>query len=139
MSVEFEDNNTTMKLLAINALPRLHATPIASVCVERSSVIVEADNEFEQRIHFVLRPYQALRMTTADCFMLPIGVIINPQIVVEVVESEWISELEHNLSIVDETATFLTKARHFLFPLQDDFLEVIAWDITVIQGPYIKV
>jgi hypothetical protein len=32
---------------------------------------------------------------------------------------------------VDETGTFMGKARHFILPLQDDFLEVVAWDITM--------
>lgn len=121
--------NNTMKLLSIPTLPKLHSTPLATVRVENSSVIVEADDEHEQRIQFVLRPYQALRMTTADCFVVPSGVAIKPQVVAEVVDSEWITDLKSSLSTVDETATFLNKARHFLIPLQDDFLEVVAWDI----------
>ena len=118
-----------MKLLTIPTLPRLHTTPLAVVRVENSRVIVEADDEHERRIQFVLRPYQALRMTTADCFMPPSGVAIKPQVVTEVVDSEWITDLKRSLSTVDETATFLNKARHFLIPLQDDFLEVVAWEI----------
>lgn len=118
-----------MKLLAIPTLPKLYTAPLATVRVENSSVIVEADDEHEQRIQFVLQPYQALRMTTADCFMLPSGVNIIPKTICEVVDSEWISDLKRVLSVTDETATFLNKAHHYLFPFQDDFLEVVAWEI----------
>lgn len=132
---QFEsEGNDIMKLLTIPILPRLHTTPLAAVHVENSSVIVEADDEDERRIQFVLRPYQALRMTTADCFRLPSEVVINPQAVTEVIDSEWITDLKHNLSMGDKTATFLNKARHFLIPLQDDFLEVVAWEITASEA-----
>jgi len=101
------------------------------VRLEEGSVIVEADDEQEQRIQIIMGPYQAMRMTTADCFILPPGTNIIPKTVYEVSESEWISDLKRVLSVTDETATFLNKAHHYLFPLQDDFLEVVAWDITV--------
>lgn len=68
-------------------------------------------------------------MTTADCFSLPEGVSLKPNEVIEVLDSQWIHELKANLSRVDETATFMSQARHFVFPLQDDILEVIAWGI----------
>jgi hypothetical protein len=118
-----------MKLLVLDNLPKLHTTPLSSVRVENSGVIVEVDDEHEQRIQFVMRPYQAVRMTTADCFLLPPGVSIKPQMVCEIADSEWIAELKHSLSVVNETGTFLNKAHHYLFPLQDDFLEVVAWGI----------
>ena len=120
-----------MKLLSLDFLPKLHTTPLSSVQVKNSGVIVEVDDEHERRVRFVLRPYQALRMTTADCFILPAEIRIKPQLVCEIVDSEWIAELKHNLSFIDESATFLQKAHHYLFPLQDDFLEIVAWDINV--------
>ena len=120
-----------MRLLAIPSFPRLNTTPLASVRLEEGSVIVEADDEQEQRIQIIMGPYQAMRITTADCFTLPPGTNIIPKTVCEVSESEWISDLKRVLSVTDETATFLNKAHHYLFPLQDDFLEVVAWDIAV--------
>lgn len=118
-----------MKLIALEGLPRLHKTPLGSVRVEKAGVFVEVDDEHEERIQFVLRPYQAVRMTTADCFTLPPGVCILPQVICEIANSEWIADLKRRLALVDETATFLTKAHHYIFPLQDDFLEVVAWGI----------
>ena len=71
-----------------------------------------------------------MRMITADCFALPDGVALLPNTVMEVLNSSWIAELTRSLKRVDETATFMGKARHFILPLQDDFLEVVAWNIT---------
>ncbi|MCC6322745.1 MAG: hypothetical protein IT438_15055 [Phycisphaerales bacterium] len=102
---------------------------MGSVRVENSGVVVEVDDEREQRIQFTLRPYQAMRMTTADCFMLPPGIAIKPQMVCEMVDSEWITDLKRSLSIVDKTSTFLNNAHHYIIPLQDEFLEVVAWGI----------
>ncbi len=119
-----------MRTVELQELLKLNTTPLAVVRIENSSVIVEADDEQEQRIRFIMRPYQALRMTTADCFMVPEGVAMRPNRVVEVLDSVWLQELKRNLSVVDATATFMSKARHFIFPLQDDFLEVVAWGIT---------
>lgn len=124
-------DNNTMKLLAIPNLPRLNTTPLASVRLENGGVIVNVDDEQEQRVQIVMRPYQAMRMTTADCFMFSSGTNIIPKTICEVLESEWISDLKRILSVTDETATFLNRAHHYLFPLQDDFLEVVAWDIAV--------
>jgi hypothetical protein len=121
-----------MRITELLELTKLNTTPLAMVRVENSSVIVDADDEQEQRIRFVLSPYQALKMTTADCFSLPAKIVLRPNVVVEVLDSVWIQQLKHSLSLVDETATFMTKARHFVFPLQDDFLEVVAWGIAEI-------
>ena len=117
-----------MNLIPVENLPRLHVTPLASIQMKESCVVVEADDEAEKRIELLFQPYQALRVTTADCFVLPKGVSIVPQTVVEVVGSEWIAALKVNLRQVDETAKFMEKARHFIVPLQDDFLEVVAWN-----------
>src|ERR1700741_2485381 len=114
-----------MKLFALDTLPRLNTTPLSSVRGEEATVIVEADDEHEQRNQFVLKPYQALRMTTADCFVLPPGIRIEANVVYEIAGSAWIVDLKRSLSIVDETATSLNKAHHYLFPLGDVYLEVV--------------
>lgn len=118
-----------MKLLPVEDLPRLHTTPLAEVVVKENQVIAEADDAAERRWRFVFEPYQAVRVTTADCFSTPGGLTLIPQAVVEVADSEWIAELKASLTRIDHTATFMDKAHHFLLPLQDDFLEVVAWAV----------
>lgn len=119
-----------MRIVPVQNMPRLHTTPLASVQVRDAQVIADVDNEREERFRVVLEPYQAMRMISADCFDLPDGVALLPNTIMEVLNSEWIAELRKILSRVDETATFMEKARHFILPLQDDFLEVVAWNIT---------
>ena len=47
----------------------------------------------------------------------------------EVKNSSWIYELTKTLKMHDHDAQFMDQARHFLLPLQDDFLEIIAWTV----------
>ena len=110
-------------------LPRLHKTPLATIRVEEGRVVVEADDEQEERIRLVCQPFQALRVVTADCFDVPDGLMIRSGEVVEIRDSAWLAELTDALRRHDHGATFMEKARHFLLPLQDDFLEVVAWDV----------
>jgi hypothetical protein len=127
------------KLIELPHLRKLNVTPLALLQVQGASVIVDVDDEHEQRIRLILRPYQALRMTTADCFVSLEGLPLKPQLIMEVVASEWLEELKQNLRLVDSSATFMAKARHFVFPLQDDFLEVAAWDIELVACPQLAI
>lgn len=121
--------SSTIHLVPLPGIPRLHATPLASVHVESTRVVVEVDDESEHRVKLVFEPYQSVRVTTADCFALPEDLAIIPNTVVEVTNSRLVRELRAVQRRVDETALFMEKARHFLVPAQDDFIEVVAWDI----------
>ena len=114
----------------VAGLPRLHVTPVASVKCDAPRVVVDADNEQEKRIQLTFEPYQAMRMVTADCFYLPEGASIAPQTIVEIQNSEWVKELREASEEIDCEADFMNKARHFLLPLEDDFLEIVAWNVT---------
>lgn len=119
-----------MILIPIARLPKLHITPLATILIEASKVIVEADDEFENRIRLIFRPYQAVKVTTSDCFILKDTMHIIPQTIVKVDNSEWLNDFKKKLIIIDETANFLNNAIHYLLPLQDDFLEIISWEVT---------
>ena len=118
-----------MKFEPIQDVPRLHTTPLATIRIEYPRVVIEADDEHERRFRLLFEPYQALRVVTEDCFDTPGGLAIIPQTVVEVKDSRWVHELQSILVRNDHQATFLTKARHFLLPLQEDFLEIVAWNV----------
>ena len=105
-----------MNLIPVKNLPRLHVTPLASIQIKNSRVVVEVDDEAERRIELIFQPSQAVRMTTADCFVLPKGVSIVQQTLVEVLGSEWITTLKANLKRIDESGAFMEKARHFIIP-----------------------
>ena len=115
------------RLVPVEGVPRLHTTPLAVVSVRDARVEVEADDINERRVSLVFQPYQALLVTTSDCFDPPGP--MTPGVVVEVLQSEWVQKLKTQQARIDETATFMERARHFILPLQDDFAEVVAWSI----------
>ena len=121
-----------MNVLIVQNLPRLHTTPLPSIRIEESRVVVDLDDEFERRFQLVFQPYQGVRIITTDCFQVPTGMAEMPKAVVEILDSEWITDLKRNLKQTDETANFMEKSRHFIVPLQDKFLEVIAWSVAVV-------
>jgi hypothetical protein len=118
-----------MHFKPIENVPKLHVTPLAHIAVEFPKIIVDADDDQERRIRIIFEPYQAMQVITSDCYDTPGGLIIIPQTIVEIVDSEWIVDMKRALNLSDRTATFLEKSRHFLLPLQDDFLEIVAWGI----------
>ena len=122
-----------MKIVDVENAPRLHEVPLPLICIKKASVIVQLDDETEKRLQLEFSPYQGVRITTADCFKMPSGLPVIRRTIMEIQNSSWISELRDNLKNNDMTANFLDKSRHFLLPLGDDFLEVVAWDITSIQ------
>lgn len=95
---EFEDGDKVVTLLPLEDLPRLHTTPLGEVVVKENQVVVEADDAAERRWRFVFEPYQAVRVTTADCFSTPGRLTLIPQTIVEVGDSEWIVELKAALT-----------------------------------------
>ncbi|MGH2351656.1 MAG: hypothetical protein ACRDI2_10055 [Chloroflexota bacterium] len=123
-----------MRLVAVPDVPKLHTTPLAAVRVERSRVRVDLDDEEEQRLRLTFGPFQAVRVTTADCFLAPRGLRSVRQRVVEVVDSPWVEELRAAQRQIDHTATFMDRARHFLIPAPDGVIEVVAWGVQW-EGP----
>ncbi len=91
---------------------------------------MEVDNVDEGRVRLVFQPYQAVKVTTADCFVAPGDAQLVPNTVLEVLESNWVRSLRSRQERIDETAAFMDRARHFIVPLQDEFAEVVAWDVT---------
>ena len=118
-------------IIAVEGLPKLHKTPLASIICNAPKILVEADDKKESRIKFVFEPYQAVKITTFDCFSLLDGKPIIPQTVMEVRNSSWIEELRNTLKLTDCEAKFMNNSKHFLLPLGEDFLEVIAWNVEV--------
>src|SRR5687767_1650270 len=98
-----------MTIVPVQSIPRLHMTPLASIRVKDSRVIGDVDDEQEKRLSLVFHPYQAMRITMADCYALPDGVTFLPNTVMEVLHSSWTAELTRGLKQVDETATLMGK------------------------------
>jgi hypothetical protein len=115
--------------IPVGSLPKLNTTPLPEICIAKAEVQIEVDDVHERRIRLVFQPYQAVSVTTADCFDPPGEGSMIPNTVVEITHSRWIERLKAQQQRIDETAGFLEKARHFVIPLQDDFAEVVAWEV----------
>ncbi len=119
-----------MNWVALDALPRLHETPLPVINVNPPRMTLEADDQAERRVRLIFEPYQAVRVITADCFDVPQGLMLSvPWPVFECLNSPLIAELKQILARTDVTATFMNDTRHFLIPLRDDFLEVVAREV----------
>ena len=91
--------------------------------------IVEFDDVTEKRISLEFGSHQAIKITTIDCFDVN-SLLINGRLerrVLEVIDSEWVKELKKELWSHDHTATFMDKAHHYVLPLGDNIVEIIAW------------
>jgi hypothetical protein len=82
-------------------------------------------------IRLAFQPYQAMRLTTVDCFREPEGLPHRPEVVYWSSASPWIDELKASLAVIDRTADFMERALHFVIPAGDDVLEVIAWQVEI--------
>jgi hypothetical protein len=82
-------------------------------------------------IRLTFRPYQAMRLTTVDCYREPDELPHRPEVAYWTSASEWIDELKASLAVVDRTADFMDRAVHFVVPAGDDVLEVVAWQVEI--------
>lgn len=76
-------------------------------------------------------PLQALKITTIDCFdtfkyKFPSSESVPNRMFYQVVNSDWIKELAHDLREVDSDANFMNDANHYIIWDHDNFIEVIA-------------
>jgi hypothetical protein len=122
---------SSMKILRVPNIPKLNNTPLAMIRVRTGHLVVEADDEHENRVRLVFAPFQMVRITTTDCFSVPKGLVVEPGWVVEILDSPLVTELRTTLARVDETARFMDRARHFLVPGGDEYIDVVAWDLRI--------
>ncbi|MBK6904531.1 MAG: hypothetical protein IPH04_17445 [Saprospirales bacterium] len=110
-------------------IPRLHTVPFPELRIGKGEITLSVDDVDEKRFQLVFKPFQAIRVTTVDCFLFPTksGFIRGGVFIVE--NSPWVLELREALRQIDRTATFMDKAFHYLIPAGDDVIEVVAWGV----------
>lgn len=119
-----------MRAESAKGLPKLHETPLATVHIRLPQIIVEVDDQAERRFRLVFETYQAIRVTTTDCYEPSEGIDEwEPQTMIRLIDSPSIEKPTAVLKQVDHTADFMDKAQHFLIPAQGDFIEVVAWSV----------
>lgn len=116
------------------ALP--HSPNLARVTypvVEIKDRLIRLELEDEKLLGLELRfqPYQALKLTTSDCFLPPDGARMRADSVLYSRKTAWLGELKSALHVRDYTATFMDHAIHFLIPAGDDVIEIAAWRVEI--------
>ena len=126
----------------------IHTTPLEKINVETSKIEIFLDDINEDRYLITICPFQAIKIVTIDCFSILTyyneycfrdGIYHTH--ILEIEDSEWIDELRRCLT--DEHATFLNEAKHFVLPLQDNAVEFVSKDFSVVklcnkEAPYMR-
>lgn len=116
------------QLLTIHFQFEIHPTPLEKLTYEGSDIVIEFDDVSEDRIRLIFSPWQAIRVTTIDCFDVHV-LLFDGRLhrrLLEWRDSEWLMALREELQRHDREATFLDHASHFVLPFQDNIVEVIA-------------
>ncbi|MBU7008875.1 hypothetical protein [Phosphitispora fastidiosa] len=119
-----------MQLKVLTTQVEIHTTPLESISMDTSKITLEFDDSTEKRWRASFCPYQGFKVSTIDCYATKQLLVDGkrPFYLLEVINSRWIMELHSVLKAKDETADFLNKAHHYIFPFQDIIVEVVAWD-----------
>ena len=110
----------------------VHESSLEHFAYDGPQAVLEFDDADERRIRLVFPGWQAIRITTVDCFRVN-SLFIDGRLVrslLEVHDSPWLRELSAELSRTDYSATFMDKSRHFIVFLGDNVLEVAAYHFT---------
>ena len=133
---------------------QLNNTPLERLVFDSNSTsdkYILLDDVNEKRWKVKIKVFQAIKITTIDCvdfdyrkggefpdvcFEDKKGYPV-PQFrahIMEVESSDWIKELTASLKVVDSSADFMGKARHFLIPCYDNIIEIIAWNLELVEA-----
>lgn len=107
----------------------IHQTPLERLTYEGAHLRVEFDDVKGRRVRLTFSPWQALKVTTIDCFDVR-ALLIDGRLsrrLLELTNSQWVAALKEELHQHDHQATFLDQAHHFVLPFQDNIVEVVAW------------
>ena len=103
--------------------------PVIEIRDRKIRVVLEDVDD--QEISLTFRPYQALKITTLDCFLGYDGKSRIHNQITYCAESPWMIELRSALHETDAAANFVNPALHFTIPGGDDVLEVVAWRVEI--------
>src|SRR5581483_6704765 len=117
-----------MEIMPIESIPAFHSVPHSDIHIRSSpnTIIILVDSEKEERICLRFSPYQAIRVTTDDCFsMRQYGTFPFARLCI-IHNSLWKAELKRVLQSVDHNATFLDDAKHFILFTTEGAIEIVA-------------
>jgi hypothetical protein len=119
------------QFLAVPHTPVLPRVVYPVIEIKDRMIRVSLDDIDDHKIELRFQPYQALNLTTRDCFLMPAGSEHLRNRIFYQRTSTWIEELKSALQVSDRTADFMDKALHFTIPAGDDVLEIAAWKVEI--------
>jgi len=136
MNSKMGGNMSESKIKVIMKEFEIHTTPLEELVMCDYKIIVELDDINEKRHKILFKPFQAVKITTVDCTKSPDyfneysfrnGRYQRYILVIE--DSDWIEQLKKDFT--DKRAKFLNEAIHYVLPLQDNIIEIVAHNIEV--------
>ena len=112
----------------------IHSTPLEKISIDSNSIEILLDDVAENRYKISAKPYQAIKIVTIDCassvdyhndYCFRDGRYHRHILLIE--NSDFLNTLREKTS----ENNFLEKAKHFVLPLQDNIIELIAYDLNV--------
>ena len=111
----------------------INNVPLGKISVEQNAVTIDFDDIYERRHKIQFTPYQAIKITTADCFRKDVLLTDETlasgryqRYIPETENSQWTDQLKRALKEIDENASFMEHARHFVLDLGDEIEEIAA-------------
>ena len=125
-----------MNIIVFKKEFEIHTTPLEKIFSDPYSISIEVDDINETRHRLIFKPYVAYRVTSIDCvsskdfyndYCFRDGRYHRHILKVE--NSEWINDLKSKTGKLN--GSFLNQVNHYVLPLQDIVIEVLANDIVV--------
>ncbi|BCN29445.1 hypothetical protein [Anaeromicropila herbilytica] len=112
---------------------KIHETPLEKIFFDGTQITIEFDDEDEKRWCVMFSQIQEFKITTIDCFdvsKLLMDGMKSSYILFED-NSKWINNLNITLNKTDYHASFFDKSKHYIFPFQDNIVEVVSLNISI--------
>lgn len=119
--------------MTIDDIPAFSQISHPVIEIKDRMIRVTLEDKGGNLVELKFQPYQALRITTQDCYSNDNGSAkIHDELIYQR-SSAWLEELKAALRMNDDLASFMNKSIHFVVPAEDDVLEVAAWKVEVTQ------
>lgn len=125
-----------MNILIYKKEYEFHTTPMENIVLNPYSIEIDIDNIEEERYRILIKPYIAFKVVTIDCassrdyfheYCYRDGRFHRH--ILEIENSPWIEQLGKNIAY--HNSHILRDVKHFVLPLQDIVIEVIAKELVI--------
>ena len=117
-----------MNLEHLKSIYKLSDKPESSLSIGYNRFAVYLYDENKSRISIEFDDFKAMKLNPKKYFM-DSDLKPSDTEIMEVLNSNWQKEIFENIEDEKESINYKNNARHFIIPLENEFLEVIAFSI----------